>query len=445
MRGASRLTRIEWGFLIDARRTEALARPGQARAVEIASVVRGVRDQVVANGDRALSELTARFDGVEIDRFELSGDTLSRSLEELDRDDRAALERAICNIESFHRAQASERTEVTTEPGVECHLETRPLESVGLYVPGGTAPLVSTLLMLAVPARLAGCDRRVVCTPPGQDGQVPSVLLAAASLCSVSQVFRVGGAQSIAALAYGTQTIARVDKIFGPGNAYVAAAKQLVSSDPGGPAVDLPAGPSEVLVVADDTAAPSIVAADLLSQAEHDSLSQVVLVTPSARLVDRVDEEIVRQLESLPRRAIVEAALANARAVLVADVGEAVEVSNRYAPEHLILNCADADRLVPSVRHAGSVFVGSWTAEAFGDYASGANHVLPTYGAARSHSGLTLSSFHKTMTVQRVTPDGLEGLGPTVERLARLEGLEAHARAVELRRRAFAESERVRA
>ena len=348
------------------------------------------------------------------------------------------MSRALGNIETFHREQGARTVEVETEPGVHCQRIVRPLDSVGLYVPGGSAPLVSTLLMLAVPARIAGCRARIVCTPPGPDGSVAPHILVAAELCGVDAVYKVGGAQAIVAMAVGTETIPRVDKIFGPGNVYVAAAKQLVSSEPGGPAVDLPAGPSEVLVIADDSADAAFVAADLLSQAEHDENAQVILVTPSLLLAGAVEDEIGRQVADLPRRTIVEAALRGARAVVVGDLDEAVALSNLYAPEHLILNCVNAEAVVASVWHAGSVFVGPWAAEAMGDYASGTNHVLPTCGSARAHGGLTQESFCKTMTVQRLTEVGISGLGPAVERLARIEGLEGHARAIGLRRRAIA-------
>jgi len=435
------LERISWAELDDGAQGRALARPSLARPHEIdgvATEVQGICAEVGQRGDGALFELTERFDGVRLESLRVADDEIAAAGAAIEAEDRACLTRAIKNIELFHRPQRPRSLEVETEPGVSCRRVSRPVERVGLYVPGGKAPLVSSLLMLAVPARLAGCRERIVCTPPGRDGRVNAIVLAAAELCEVTSVFKVGGAQAVAAMAYGTETIARVDKIFGPGNAYVAAAKQWVSSESGGAAIDLPAGPSEVLVVADESADPAFVAADLLSQAEHDETAQVLFVTPSTPFADRVERELARQLADLPRRAIAEKALSSARAIVVRDLAQAVEVSNAYAPEHLILNCEGADELVESVRHAGSVFVGPWSAEAFGDYASGTNHVLPTYGYARTFGGLTLESFSKTMTVQRLTEQGVEGLGPTVERLARLEGLEAHARAVELRRNVLA-------
>lgn len=430
------LTRIEYRELAEG----SLERPLVARAEEIDAAVRAIRDDVRARGDSALFDLTERFDGVRLAELRVGDDEWASACSALHPDDRDALAHAVRNIETFHRAQHTADVEVETEPGVTCRRVSRPFDRVGMYVPGGSAPLVSTLLMLAVPARVAGCRGRIVCTPPSPNGRVDRYVLAAARLCDVSAVYKVGGAQAVAAMASGTETIPRVDKIFGPGNAYVAAAKQIVASEPGGPAIDLPAGPSEVLVIADDSADASFVAADLLSQAEHDAMSQVVLVATSPRLLEHVERELESQLSALPRRDIARASLESARAVLVRDVEQAVEVSNRYAPEHLILNCSDADALVDAVLHAGSVFVGSWSAEALGDYASGANHVLPTGGSARSYAGLTLQSFAKTMTVQRVTEVGLAGLAPTVARLSRLEGLEAHARAVERRRAALAAS-----
>ena len=433
------LKRVPWADLDDEARRFALARPSLAHADDVAMAVRSVCAEVARRGDGALFDLTERFDGARLKSLCVPDDEIAAASAAIDPEDRNCLARALHNIEVFHRLQRPRSVDVETEPGVLCRRVSRPLDRVGLYVPGGSAPLVSTLLMLAAPARLAGCRERIVCTPPDRDGRVDVHVLAAAELCGVSAVFKVGGAQAVAAMAYGTETIARVDKIFGPGNAYVAAAKQLVSSELSGPAIDLPAGPSEVLVIADDSAEAAFVAADLLSQAEHDETAQVVLVTSSTSLADRVEHELTRQLADLPRRAIAEVALSGARAIVVGDLSQAVDVSNAYAPEHLILNCEGADELVDSVRHAGSVFVGPWSAEAFGDYASGTNHVLPTYGHARTYGGLTLESFSKTMTVQRLTEEGIEGLGPTVERLARLEGLEAHARAIGLRRNVLAQ------
>ena len=314
-----------------------------------------------------------------------------------------------------------------------CRREYRPIETAGLYVPGGTAPLVSTLLMLAVPAKVAGVKRRVVVTPPGKDGKINQAILAAAYRCKVSDVFACGGAQAIAALAYGTQTIPKCDKIFGPGNAYVATAKSIAVQEPGGPAIDMPAGPSEAMVVADIHANPVFVASDLLSQAEHDILAQVICVATSVKTADAIKAQIDIQIETLPRKDIAQQAMAKSRIIIASNRPDVIDVINRYAPEHLILQIKNPENLVPAIRNAGSIFLGPWTPESVGDYASGTNHTLPTYGAARAYSGVTLESFVKYISVQQLTRKGLERLGPTVETLAEMEGLEAHRRAVSLR------------
>lgn len=434
MSAVTLLEPIAWESLSSQEQQAALLRDPQAVADETASRVKTICDDVSARGDRALAELTERFDRVRLDDLAVSKADRVRAWEELDPRDRECLSRAARNITTFHEAQRLDDIAVTTEAGVQCRKLRRPIERVGLYVPGGTAPLVSTLLMLAIPARIAGCRERIVCTPPGPSGAVAPSVLAAAELCGVTSVFSVGGAQAVAAMASGTESIPRVDKIFGPGNAYVTAAKSYVSSQPGGPAIDLPAGPSEVLVIADDDASPRFVAADLLSQAEHDPAARVVLVALSVELVEKVGAELDRQLPSLSRRSVAMAALEKARGFVVQSLDAAVALSNAYAPEHLLLNCRDAEALVDDIEHAGSVFVGPWSSEAFGDYASGTNHVLPTAGAARAYSGLSLDAFEKTISVQTIQPEGVSGLGPTVERLAALEGLDAHAAAVAIRR-----------
>lgn len=428
------LERIDWGSLDTAARRRALERPPRSRSDDVQRSVREICLRVQRDGDAALVDLTERYDGARVEQLRVPDDALRDAVAGLDGDDRRCLERARDNIAAFHNLQRPTSIEIEIEPGVWCQRVSRPLERVGLYVPGGTAPLVSTLLMLAIPAGIAECRQRIVCTPPRPDGTVDAHVLAAASLCGVSDVFSVGGAQAVAAMAYGTDTVAPVDKIFGPGNAYVAAAKAFVASTPGGVAVDGPAGPSEVLVIADEDADPAFIAADLLSQAEHDESAQVMLVTPSPSLIDRVEAEVPRQLVDLPRRVIAEAALGGARAIIVRDLAEAVDVSNAYAPEHLILNCDASEAIVASIQNAGSVFLGPWSAEAFGDYASGTNHVLPTDGHARAFGGLTVEAFCKTMTIQRISEQAVATLGPVVERLARLEGLDGHARAVTRRR-----------
>ena len=347
--------------------------------------------------------------------------------------DRNALIHARTNIIRFHEAQATELPWVTVQDGVRCRQMRRPIDAVGLYVPGGSAPLPSALLMLASPAQLSNCPRVVVCSPPQSDGRVADVILAAAYLCEVSEVYSVGGAQAVAALAYGTHTIPAVDKIYGPGNAYVTAAKMLVAQDPTGAACDMSAGPSEVLVVADDSANAAVVAADLLAQAEHGPDSQVLLFTDSEALSAAVAQEVMTQLPERDRRQIIEQSLAHSRVVLFDTLDDALHASNLYAPEHLIINTRDAAARVAQVTSAGSVFVGPWAAETFGDYCSGTNHVLPTYGFARAYSGVTLNDFCKLITVQNITAYGFDALAETACTLARMEGLDAHEAAITIR------------
>ncbi|RMD68347.1 MAG: histidinol dehydrogenase [Bacteroidetes bacterium] len=390
-----------------------------------------VLEAVAREGDEALRRFTRQFDGVEIADFAVPQADIDAAEAQLDPQLRDAIRQAAANIERFHAAQAEAVQVVETMPGVRCWRKALPIERVGLYIPGGSAPLFSTVLMLAVPARLAGCARVVLCTPPQRDGSVHPAILFAARQAGVTEVYRVGGAQAIAALAYGTETIPRVDKIFGPGNQYVTAAKQLAQRQ--GVAIDLPAGPSEVLVVADDTAVPAFVAADLLSQAEHGPDSQVVLVALSGALLDATLAELETQLATLPRADIARQALTHSRAVLLRTPDEALAFANAYAPEHLILALADAGRWAEAVQHAGSVFLGHYTPESAGDYASGTNHTLPTNGFARAWSGVSLDSFVRKTTFQHITPAGLQALGPIVETMAAAEALEAHRRAVSIR------------
>jgi histidinol dehydrogenase len=347
-----------------------------------------------------------------------------------------AIDVAIRNVKRFHEAQMPADVVVETMPGVRCERVSRAIDAVGLYVPAGTAPLPSAAVMLAVPAVIAGCDTRIVCTPPRPDGRADPAVVVAASRAGVTDIFKIGGAQAVAAMAYGTASVPKVAKIFGPGNAWVTCAKSIVAADPDGAAIDMPAGPSEVLVIGDETASAEFVASDLLSQAEHGTDSQVVLVTTSEELADAVEAEVTAQLETLSRADIARGSLQHARVLVVDDLDTAVDVSNRYAPEHLILQCRDARSLLPAIRNAGSVFVGEWTPESVGDYCSGTNHVLPTYGYARSYSGLGLDQFLRGMTVQELTRDGLAGLSDAVVTLAGLEGLDAHASAVTRRLRA---------
>ena len=422
-----------WQELDPAQRRAALARPAVAARADIAADVAGLIAQVRATGDAALLALTERFDGVRLDTLGVSPAQFAAARSQLTPVQIAALERAIENVEKFHAAQQLLPLSMETAPGVRCERVTRPIDAVGLYVPAGSAPLPSAVVMLAVPARLAGCPRRILCTPPTRDGHAHPAVLVAAQLCGIDTVFKVGGAQAIAAMAYGTTTVPKVDKVFGPGNAWVTAAKQQVAADPEGAAVDMPAGPSEVLVLADDTAQPVFVAADLLAQAEHDPRSQAILVTPSAKLASAVVAEVERQMATLSRQAILVKSIAASRCIVVPDLKTAIQVANDYAPEHLLLQIRQARASLSQIRNAGSIFLGDWSPESMGDYCSGTNHVLPTYGYARAYSGLSLVDFSKRITVQELTPAGLKGLGPIAATLAQLEGLDAHAAAVERR------------
>ncbi len=428
-----RLQRLDWDALGPAERRAALQRPAVSAAPEISARVAALIDEVRRDGDAALRRLTAAFDGVQLDRLQVSAAEAAAARAALPPAALAAIDTAIANVETFHRAQISPPLRVETAPGVVCERLTRPIEAVGLYVPAGSAPLPSTAIMLAVPARLAGCPLRVLCTPPRPDGRADPAVVTAARACGVSEIFKLGGAQAIAALAYGTDSVPRVAKIFGPGNAWVTAAKQAVAADPNGAALDMPAGPSEVMVIADASANPRFVALDLLSQAEHGPDSQVLLVTTAPTLADAVEREIMGSLASLKRRDIIAAALEHAAVVRVAGLEQAFEVANRYAPEHLIVQVNNPRQYIDLIVNAGSVFLGPWTPESVGDYCSGTNHVLPTYGYARNYSGLSLADFQRRLTVQELSRDGLAGLAPTVETLATLEGLDAHAAAVRVR------------
>ena len=428
--------RAQWNTLDEAARRAFLRRPAVDDDAEIREAVLEIVADVKQGGDRALRDLTARLDGVEMAEFRVSKAEIDDANASLSAQAIDAIELAIANVRRFHDAQRPADVAVETMAGVRCERVSRAIDAVGLYVPAGTAPLPSAAIMLAVPAAIAGCATRIVCTPPRPDGRADPAVVAAASRAGVTEIFKIGGAQAIAAMAYGTSSVPKVAKIFGPGNAWVTRAKCIVSADPDGAAIDMPAGPSEVLVIADESASAEFVASDLLSQAEHGADSQVVLVSTSIRLADAVEQQVEQQLQSLSRAGIARASLAHARAVIVDDLDMAVEVSNRYAPEHLILQCEDARGLLPAISNAGSVFVGPWTPESVGDYCSGTNHVLPTYGYARSYSGLSLDQFLRGMTVQELTRDGLAGLSDAVVTLAGLEGLDAHAAAVTRRLRA---------
>jgi histidinol dehydrogenase len=421
---------IDWQSLEPRARREALARPVQGLREDVASGVREIIEAVRREGDAALRRLTERLDGVRLEELAVSSRELAAARGKLGTAQMDALRRAIANVEAFHAGQRLEPYALEVMPGVRCERIVRPISAVGLYVPAGSAPLPSAVIMLAVPARLAGCPQRVLCTPPARDGGANPAVLVAAELCGIETVFKIGGAQAIAALAYGTGTVPKVDKIFGPGSAWVTEAKQRVAADPDGAACDMPAGPSEVLVIADDAARPELVASDLLAQAEHDPLSQAVLVTPSASLAAAVAAAVERQRRALSRQSILERSLAASRCIVVPDLPTAIEVSNDYAPEHLILQVREPRRWLDAVRNAGSVFLGEWSPEPLGDYCSGTNHVLPTYGYARAYSGLSVLDFIKRITVQELSAQGLAQLGPVAAELARLEGLDAHANAV---------------
>ena len=412
--------------------SELLQRPAAAEAPQVASRVRGIFAQVQEQGDAALLSLAAELDKASLVGLRVSEAEFAAAPAQVPADLQAAILQAKANIEAFHAAQREPELRVETMPGVACSRRSVPVQRVGLYVPGGSAPLFSTLLMLGVPARLAGCPQIVVCTPPQADGSISPIILFVAQLLGITTVIKAGGAQAVAAMALGTDSVPAVDKIFGPGNRYVTAAKQLAAAEYG-VAIDMPAGPSEVLVIADATATPAFVAADLLSQAEHGPDSQVVLLSDSAAVIEAVKAEMEHQLATLPRRDVAALALANSRALLLEDASAMLRFSNLYAPEHLILATDAAEALAAQVTNAGSVFMGHLTPEAVGDYASGTNHTLPTSGYARQYSGVSFDSFVKKITFQRLSPVGLRVLGPIVEIMAEAEGLSAHARAVTLR------------
>ncbi|MBL7782453.1 MAG: histidinol dehydrogenase [Saprospiraceae bacterium] len=408
-----------------------LQRPADEQAATRRTAVAELLNQVRQEGDRAVKRLAERFDGFAPEQLEVDAAAFERAEAELSYELKSAIQLAYNNIRAFHAKQQEREWSVETMPGVQCSRRSLPIDRVGLYIPGGTAPLFSTVLMLGVPAQLAGCQQVVLCTPPQAGGEVHPAVLYCAQLCGIRRVFRMGGVQAIGAMAYGTETVPPVWKIFGPGNPWVTAAKQLVSLD--GVAIDLPAGPSEVCVVADHTANPVFVAADLLSQAEHGADSQVLLLTTSHSLIETIEEELARQLADLPRAEVARQALAHSPAILVNTLDEALYISNGYAPEHLILQVANPDKWAAEVRQAGSVFLGHYTPESAGDYASGTNHTLPTSGYARAYAGVSLDSFVKKITFQQITPDGLTLIGPAIMTMATAEGLEAHARAVSLR------------
>jgi histidinol dehydrogenase len=424
---------VDWSTLDDAQRRRLLARPAVAASREQAARVAAIIAEVRRDGDTALRRLTRDIDGVTLDSIEVGPDEFDQAEAALSARQKDAIAVAARNIERFHALQRPHAIDIETVPGVRCERVIRPLRRVGLYVPAGTAPLPSTALMLGVPAKLAACPLRILCVPPRPDGRADAAVLFAARLAEVGRVFKVGGAQAIAAMAYGTATVLKVDKVFGPGNAWVTEAKTQVDLDPDGASKDYPAGPSEVLVIADTSADPAFVASDLLSQAEHGADSQSILIATSRAFAERVIAVVAEQLTQLRRREIVEQSLEHAAFIVADDVASAIAIANRYAPEHLILQVADARAWVDRVDTAGSVFVGAYTPESVGDYCSGTNHVLPTYGYASRYSSLGLNDFLRTMTVQELSPAGLAAIGPVATTLAETEGLDAHARAVTLR------------
>jgi histidinol dehydrogenase len=428
-----RMRVCKWSSLDAPARRAAVLRPAITQNTDLDSRVRDIIATVRRDGDEALIRLARELDRAKLTTLRVSDDEAKSAEAALPAQARVAIETAITNVRRFHEAQSTPPVRVETAPGVVCERISKPLDAVGLYVPAGTAPLPSTAIMLGIPSAIAGCPVRIMCTPPRPDGRADPAVVVAARACGVQDIFKAGGAQAIAAMAYGTASIPKVAKIFGPGNAWVTAAKALVAADPAGAALDLPAGPSEVLVVADCWADARFVALDLLSQAEHGPDSHVVLVTPDEALVARVEAEMDAALGALPRRAIIEQALRHSVVILVSDLTEAIAVANEYAPEHLILQVAEPRSIVANVSTAGSVFLGRWTPESVGDYCSGTNHVLPTYGYARAYSGLSVADFQRRMTLQEVSLSGLRGLAPTVLTLAGLEGLDAHARAVTVR------------
>ena len=427
------MQRYDYRSLNQPQRAALLHRPG-GDVAHVTPIVKEILLGVSQRGDEAVRHYTRQYDGVDLASFRTAKDEFVRATSKVKEGVKRAILDAAASIRAYHVPQTPKALRIQTRPGVQCTLEWRPIQRVGLYVPGGSAPLVSTLLMLAIPANIAGCAEIAVFTPPQRDGSVSYEILFAAEVLGIHAVFKIGGAQAIGAMAFGTETVPMVDKIFGPGNRFVSVAKALVAQPPYNVAIDMIAGPTELLIIADDSSDPDWVACDLLSQAEHGADSQVVLVTPSESLADCVQQKLSEQVSSLPRSAIARTALETSRMVIVADMQEAIEFSNHYAPEHLIVATDSASSLAPKIVNAGSVFLGPLTSVVFGDYASGTNHTLPTAGTASAIGGLTVGSFVKPVFFQTVTEQGLQSLSQTTEILAQAEGLEGHARAARIRR-----------
>jgi histidinol dehydrogenase len=424
---------LHWLGLNAAEQRDALRRPTQRDAESVARDARDLIAQVRHEGDAALLSLTQKFDGASLTQLQVTEEEFDAADRALSAVQHAAIERALGAIRAFHAAQAAPPIRVNTARGVLCERFSVPIRAVGLYVPAGSAPLPSTALMLGVPAAIAECPVRIMCTPPSAKGKADPAVLAAARKAGITQIFKVGGAQAIAAMAYGTASIPKCDKVFGPGNAWVTAAKLLISQDSAGAAADLPAGVTEVMVIADDSARADFVAADLLAQAEHSPEAQAILITTDAALAEAVADEVRRQRQTLSRGAILDQSITAMRLIVVDTLDTALAIANAYAPEHLLLEVREPRAWLSRVTAAGAVFLGAWSPESMGDYCSGPNHTLPTYGYARSYSGLSLEDFQKRITVQEISPAGLREMGPTAQILAGLEGLDAHAAAVTIR------------
>ncbi|MFC3123392.1 histidinol dehydrogenase [Agaribacter flavus] len=424
---------ITWSTLSEEAKEQALARPALSDSVQLQNTVRGIITEVREQGDRALFSFNEKFDKAKLNKLKLAEEAIQAAIANLSDDVKNAIDLAYDNIKQFHQAQYPQDITIETKPGVVCEQKHAPIARVGLYIPGGTAPLPSTVLMLGVCAQVAACPLPVLCSPPNELGSLSPEIIYAASKCGISQIFLCGGAQAIAAMAFGTESIPKVDKIFGPGNSFVTEAKQQVSQSAGGAAIDMPAGPSEVLVLADKTANPEFVAADLLSQAEHGVDSQAVLASDDEVLINKVMAAVEQQLTQLERKEIAAQSIENSRFILCDSMDTCVQVVNTYAAEHLIVQTADAEDLVSQLQNAGSIFVGAWSPESAGDYASGTNHVLPTYGYSRNYSSLGLLDFMRRYTVQTLTKEGIKNIGPAIMTLADAEGLGAHKQAVALR------------
>ncbi len=410
--------------------SEILKRPIQSFK-EIEETVKGIFKEVQTKGDEAVAKYTSLFDGINLENIEVSNQEIEEAIGLVSEELKDAIQLAKSNIEKFHKAQISSKIEIETTEGVMCWQEKRPIQKVGLYIPGGTAPLFSTVLMLAIPAKIANCKDIILCSPPDKFGKINPAILYAANLCGITKILKVGGIQAIAGMTFGTETIPQVYKIFGPGNQYVTVAKQVATQF--GVAIDMPAGPSELLIVADDSAIPSFVASDLLSQAEHGIDSQVILVSTSKKLIEEVEIEINKQIQVLPRKEIAEKAIENSKLIYVENDQIALDLINEYGPEHFIICCENEDFYLNNIENAGSIFIGNFTPESAGDYASGTNHTLPTNGYAKNYSGVNLDSFLKSMTFQKISEKGIQNIGKAIEIMAEVEGLQAHKNAVSLR------------